>query len=104
MERSVRRQTAVVTVLEFWPDYGPGPLWTEDGKAADLAALPMERDLVERVTAWNAAYSEDKVPLDGPGDVAWLSQGVRLLGEVRAALHDHYQVVVTEPWWGEEPV
>ena len=26
-------QTAGVTVLEFWPDYGPGPVWTEDGAA-----------------------------------------------------------------------
>jgi len=94
----------VVTVLEFWPDYGPGPLWTDDGKAADLVGLPLDPDLVERMTTWNAAYSEDKVPLDGPGDLVWLSQGKRLLDEVRAALHDQYRIVVTEPWWGEEPI
>lgn len=102
-ERSVTRQTAGVTVLEFWPDYGPGPLWA-DGKAVDLAALPMERGLMERMAAWNAEYSEDKVPIDGPGDEAWLSWGRRLLGGVRTALRDQYQVVVTEPWWGEEPI
>lgn len=29
-----------MTPLEFWPDYGPGPLWTKEGKPADLGALP----------------------------------------------------------------
>jgi ribosomal protein S16 len=99
-----RRQTSVVIVLEFWPDYGPGPLWTGDGKAADLAGLPIDGDLVERLTTWNAAYSEDKVPLDGPGDLGWLGQGKRLLDEVRAALHDQHRIVVREPWWGEKPI
>jgi hypothetical protein len=45
-----------VTVLEFWPDYGPGPLWTDDGKPVDLNSLQMDRGLVETVAAWNAAY------------------------------------------------
>ncbi|KQP64480.1 MULTISPECIES: hypothetical protein [unclassified Nocardioides] len=63
----------------------------------------MGDDLVARLTAWNTAYSEDKVPIEGSGDEAWLSEGKRLLGEVRSALQDQHQVVVTEPWWGEEP-
>lgn len=99
-----RRQTDRVTVVEFWPDYGPGPLWTDDGKPADLTLLGMRRDLVEQVTAWNAAYEESKVPLEGAGDEAWLREGRRLLHEVRAALGAEYRVVVTEPWWGEDPI
>jgi hypothetical protein len=89
--------------MEFWPDYGPGPLWTDDGKPVDLASLGVGRDLVERVAAWNAQFSEDKVPLQGTGDEVWLREGRRLLTQVREALGDQYRVVVTEPWWGEEP-
>jgi hypothetical protein len=96
------RQTARVTVLEFWPDYGSGPLWTDDGKPADLTSLGMGPHLVEQVTAWNAAYEESKVPIEGAGDAAWLREGSRLLHEIRAALGTKYQVVVTEPWWGED--
>lgn len=92
-----------MTVLEFWPDYGPGPLWTEDGKPFDLTTLDVARGLVESVAAWNAAYLEDKVPIDAPGDAAWLREGRRLLHEIRIALGNEYRVVVTEPWWGENP-
>jgi hypothetical protein len=42
------------------------------------------------------------VPIEGPGDEDWLSEGKRLLGEVRTALGDQHEVVVTEPWWGGE--
>lgn len=96
-------QTAGVTVLEFWPDYGPGPVWTEDGGPVDLSQLGVDPDLVADVVAWNGAYSEDKVPIDSSGDVAWLRDGRRLLREIRSALGAEYDVVVTEPWWGEEP-
>ena len=92
-----------MTVLEFWPDYGPGPLWTDDGQPVDLSSLGLSRDLVERVAAWNAAYEETKVPIEGTGDDGWLSEGKRLLGAIRDAVGSEYQVVVTEPWWGEEP-
>jgi len=92
-----------VTVLEFWPDYGPGPLWTQDGQPVDLASLGLGRRLTEEVEAWHAGYTEDKVPCEGPGDRVWLSQGKGLLGQIRAELGDHYQVAVTEPWWDEEP-
>lgn len=96
-------QTASVTVLEFWPDYGPGPVWTEEGVPVDLGRLGVDPDLVAEVATWNSAYSEDKVPVDSLGDAAWLREGKRLLGEVRSALGAAYRVVVTEPWWGEEP-
>ena len=100
---SAGRQTAWVNVLEFWPDYGAGPLWTHDGKPVDLSSLDVDPDLVEKVAVWHAAYEEDRVPIDGPGDSAWLHEGRQLLQEVRAALPDEYRVIVTEPWWGEEP-
>ncbi len=47
---------AQLPVLEFWPDYGPGPLWLGNGKAADLDSLGLSIDLVARLRAYNAAY------------------------------------------------
>jgi hypothetical protein len=84
------------------PDHGPGPLWA-DGKPVDLASLGLDRDLVVKVAAWNASYEETKVPIEGTGDAAWLLEGKRLLSSIRDALSRDYRVVVTEPWWGEEP-
>ena len=92
-----------MTRFEFWPDYGPGPLWTEDGKPVPVDALGLPTDLAERLRAWNAKYDEDKIPVDGPGDVAWLEEGKELLRRTREALGPHCRVVVTEPWWGEAP-
>lgn len=92
-----------MTVLEFWPDYGPGPLWTADGEAVDVASLGLSADLAQRLAAWHSNYAEDRVPIEGDGDPVWLAEGVALLRDVRAELGVDYAVVVTEPWWGEEP-
>ncbi|HEX5534869.1 MAG TPA: hypothetical protein VFX33_14105 [Actinomycetales bacterium] len=43
------------------------------------------------------------MPIEGPGDSAWLCEGRQLLREIRTALGNEYRVVVTEPWWGEDP-
>ena len=96
------RHTVAVSTLEFWPDYGPGPLWA-DGKPVNPSSLDIPRDLAARVTAWNSSYAEAKVPLEGPGDPAWIREGSGVLAEIRAALGSEYEVVVTEPWWGEDP-
>ncbi len=90
-----------MTSFEFWPDYGQGPLWTNEGKPADLGALPLGDDLLSRLTDWNARYTEERIPVEGPGDVAWLSEGMALLHRVRQALGPDHEVVVTEPWWNE---
>jgi hypothetical protein len=92
-----------VTVFEFWPDYGAGPLWDESGSPADLASLPIRRDLADRLADWNVRYSEEKVPLEGSGDEVWLIEGRQLLVEVRLALTDEYEVIASEPWWGSQP-
>lgn len=92
-----------MTQLEFWPDYGAGPLWSEDGKAVDLQALGLPDQLVERLTVWNGQYAEERVPLEGSGDAEWLSEGVVLLRRTRKALGSTFQIVVTEPWWDEDP-
>ncbi len=89
--------------LEFWPDYGPGPLWMRGGTPADPAALGLPIDLAERLQAFNDAYGEERLPLEGGGDADYLATGVRLLAEVRDALAGRFRVVVTEPWWGEAP-
>ncbi|WP_097188893.1 hypothetical protein [Ornithinimicrobium cerasi] len=91
-------------MLEFWPDYGAGPLWTEDGKPADLGALELPSDLVEQLKTWNAQYAEEKLPIEGVGDHAWLDEGARLLGRTRDVLGPRVAVVVTEPWWEPPPI
>lgn len=90
-----------VTMLEFWPDYGGGPLWTSEGAPVDLSALPLGDDLRRSLVDWNAAYTEECIPVEGPGDPDWLRQGTLLLKRVRHALAPGQEVVVTEPWWGE---
>ncbi len=91
-----------MTVIEFWPDYGPGPLW-RDGRAVVPEELGIPEPLATQLRTWNAGYDESRAPIDGPGDSAWIAEGVELLRATRDALAPRTQVVVTEPWWGEEP-
>ena len=101
--RACRGHSAPVpTTLEFWPEYGDGPLWSPDGQAVDLVALSLSADLVDALRAWNATYDDSKLPFES-NDEVWLHEGKRLLAHVRAALGNDYVVVVTEPWWGEVP-
>jgi hypothetical protein len=93
----------LVTVLEFWPDYGSGPLWTEEGQAANLRSLGLPEEVVKQLQDWNTAYGEEKIPIDGHGDPVWLAEGVRLLNRVRNALGRAFEVVVTGPWWEADP-
>lgn len=98
----VRHAVTVQEVLEFWPEYDGGPIWSPDGRSADLDLLPLSNDLRERLRAWNARYDDANLPFE-QNAVDWLAEGRSLLGEVRAALGEAYEVVVTEPWWREEP-
>jgi hypothetical protein len=95
-------EVSLLPCLEFWPDYGPGPLW-HDGSAADLVALGLSGPLASRLTDWNSEYEERRLPVDGPGDPNYLAAGVSLLAQLREALAGRFRVVVTEPWWGEQP-
>lgn len=90
------------TVLEFWPEYDGGPLWSPEGQTVELASLGLPRELVARLNAWNARYDDAKLPFEG-NDRDWLNEGVSLLAELRSELGHDYEVMVTEPWWGEEP-
>ena len=90
--------------LEFWPEYGEGPLWHPDGAAVVLEDLGLPAALVERLRTWNGQYQEENIPVEGPGDAAWLKEGVDLLHSTRQALGPECEVVVTEPWWDEEPM
>jgi hypothetical protein len=89
----------VVRRLEWWPDNEGGPLWDE-GKSVPLDDLGLTPDLVQRLVAWSSSYTDDRLPVDGPGDVIWLEEGANLLKELRVALGERVRVVVTEPWWG----
>jgi hypothetical protein len=92
----------VAVLLEFWPEYNSGPLWRSDGTSVDLASLALPADLKARLQSWNAAYDDSRLPFDHD-DEGWLEEGERLLAETREALCDAYTIVVTEPWWGEDP-
>lgn len=74
-------------VLEFWPDYGDGPLWAA-GAAVDPVAVGVDADLAAHLAAHNEAYEEERLPLDGPGDVDYLAEGTRLRGALRHGVVD----------------
>lgn len=87
--------------LEFWPEYEGGPLWEGRGEPVDLSTLTLSDDLRACLVRWNAAYSDDKLPVEGGGDTEWLTQGADLLAEVRQALGSEHEVITHEDWWSE---
>lgn len=104
--RTSRRVSSVTGTLEWWPDYGSGPLWKRSGRGGvpvDAASLGLSPNLVARLTGWNASYNENKLLPESNSDSAWISQGIKLLAEVRQHLSGTFEIVVTEPWWGEPP-
>ena len=86
-----------MTLFEFWPDHGPGPLWDASGNPVALEELDLPQALAERLRSWNGMYREGRIPVDGPGDPAWLREGVELLRQTREAVGPDVQTVVTEP-------
>jgi hypothetical protein len=96
----------VTETLEWWPDYGGGPLWKVSGRGgqqADSGALDLPPDLAARLAAWNQRYAEDKLPITGNGDPEWLEQGVSGCSQKSvAARRADSTSVISEPW-GEEP-
>ena len=89
----------MVRRLEWWPEHVGGPIW-DSAKSVSPEELGLAPDLIERLARWNASYGDNRLPIDGPGDPAWLQEGADLLREVRVALGERVEVVVTEPWWG----
>ncbi len=78
------------------------------GRCGSAVAVPPEdldipEPLASHLRSWNASYEEWKIPVEGPGDAPWVEEGIRLLRATREALGPGTEVVVTEPWWGEEP-
>mgnify|MGYP003419462799 FL=1 len=92
-----------MTRVEFWPDYGSGPVWTEDGAPIDPRSLGLTDDLAEQLELWSAQYDEDRIPVEGSGDREWLDRGAHLLERTRRALGPSCEVIVTEPWWDDPP-
>lgn len=83
--------------VEFWPEYDSGPLWI--GGSSILPATLVDDELAERLVRWNDTYADEKLPMEGDGDEAWLAEGKELLASVRRQLAETHNVVVTEPWW-----
>jgi hypothetical protein len=73
------------------------------GTARRSGIVGISSELVEQVRSWDSQYEEDRIPLNGPGDAEWLAEGVGLLRQLRTDLGDDFDLVVTEPWWGEAP-
>ena len=49
---SLPGDTGIMMRLEFWPDYGSGPVWSDEGKALALESLGISPVLAERVRLW----------------------------------------------------
>ncbi|HSB88040.1 MAG TPA: hypothetical protein VLD86_17130, partial [Ilumatobacteraceae bacterium] len=91
-----------VEQLEFWPEYNAGPLWNSNGESVVLDSLALPDSLRHRLVGWNGRYDDSLLPFED-NDLPWLIEGRSLLAETRTALAGEYEVVVTEPWWGEQP-
>ncbi|TFB84115.1 hypothetical protein E3O44_16685 [Cryobacterium algoricola] len=103
--RGVYKRRTEIT-LEWWPDYGAGPLWRSSGRGgapAELESLALSDGLKNRLRDWNDGYEEEALPIDGPGKPAWLSEGITLLALARKELVGVAVILTTEPWWGETP-
>ena len=86
-------------VIEFWPDYGSGPLWGEDGRAIDPRSVGLSARLASELAAFNRSYSEDFI--EEPASAAareYRARGRGLLSELRRELAGVCQVVVVEGW------
>ena len=70
-------------------------------RTVDLDDLPITASTADAMRAWVATYSDEKLPSVGSGDPDWISEGIGLLHRCRQELGAGYEVVVTEPWWGE---
>lgn len=95
-----------VPTYEWWPDYGGGPFFLRTGRGGEkveLATLNLTGTLEDAIRAWNQDFEEAKLPIDGPGDHSWIARGIDLLDQTRQELSGRVKVVVTEPWWNEEP-
>ena len=88
--------------LEFWAEYNAGPLWNSNGESIALESLSLPDSLRQRLAEWNGRYDDSLLPFE-ENDLPWLVEERSLLAETRAALEGVYEVIVTEPWWGEQP-
>ncbi len=73
------------------------------GEKVELATLNLTVTLEDALRAWNKDFEEAKLPIDGSGDPNWIARGIDLLDQTRHELSGRAKVVVTEPWWNEEP-
>jgi hypothetical protein len=90
-----------VDVLEFWRDYGSGPSWTH-GAVVSPGDVDVDPLLADRLIKWNAEYTEDKIPLDGPGDARRLTEGRNLLAELRNETAGRITIITTERWRADQ--
>lgn len=68
-----------------------------------LEDLPLSAETTDALRRWLDDFSEETLPVDGAGDPSWIARGIVLLQQSRSELGPAYEVLVTEPWWGEPP-
>jgi len=86
--------------LEFWPDYSDSLVWTANGTRVSLDDLPLPRDMVERAGRWLSEYDDTKLPWEPTRDDEWLSEGKRLLVDLRQELLNHdFDLQPNEDFW-----
>jgi len=91
-----------MATFEFWPDYGGALLWTERGERVSLDQASLPRELVDRAERWVAGYDDSKLPWEPTRDDYWLSEGRRLLADLRAALDEQgIDLVPDEDFWAD---
>jgi hypothetical protein len=102
--------------LRFFPDYGgPDPLWTDDGRAVSLDALPLTAETRRAVRSWAARWDPvarrqidaddfaagmtDRA-VEAPSAVTWRSleeDGRRLCAQIAADLGPDWSVKYEGP-------
>ena len=104
MESDQTSESHHLPTLEWWPDYGSDLLWMRSGAGGSRIAVNdvgLSTAFQDAVQPWLAKYDDGRLPIDGPGDVRWIEQGIQLLAAARSELAGRYIIVVTEEWWGE---
>lgn len=103
-EATVARASLAIAQLEWWPDYGNELFWLRNGRGGEripIENLRLTPTLQEALRRWIARYDDEN--LSAGAESEWIVEGIRLLAASRAELAGRYAIVVTEPYWGEQP-
>jgi hypothetical protein len=98
------KATSADAKLEWWPDYGNELFWLRNGRGGKrilIENLQLSATLQDALRRWVALYDDERLSAGDQSE--WIIEGIRLLAESRAELSGRFSIVVTEPYWGEQP-